>query len=399
MENYCTGNEFNQEFKDEIFVKLSPHDENHNGLIIKEGLVIDPIPFYPYGTCSEGGIYFINIKNIPDWIEYNHKCMVYFRYVTVPDDAEVYNEQNKFKASKLILSKKHDLRTYIQKNKSILTLLNRKHPNKYLNFYFSKQTENEAIRLVKMDSLYFKYVIIKTPKLYVSVFQNGHTMGVIEGLTDDVYKKIININYQNIKYIMDPTKKLLMYTIIKFNKKIDHVNLEQLINDTYTILGNDKVDVEESKDIIDVIKHMTSRIRGIGDDFSLLVSIKTILFRLFVKKSWKYLKYVQQYDKFLHHIALKQSYEALSLIREDQMCIEYYMRALSHSWEAIKLIKEPTEEVCLYAIKKHWEAIKYIDKNLLTNRMYHDVVMQSDDAIDYILSADISIERFINITI
>ena len=107
-----TGIEFNQKYKDVKFVKLTNETENHNNYQFKTGLNIDTVKFRPEGTCKAGGIYFIRVANIVDWLSYNDKVMKYIRDVTVPDDAKVFDEGDKFKADKLVLSERRETSDY-----------------------------------------------------------------------------------------------------------------------------------------------------------------------------------------------------------------------------------------------------------------------------------------------
>src|SRR5579872_1105985 len=99
-----SGKQFNEKF-DIKFVKLTNRSENHHGLQFKTGLNIDFRKFHPEGHCKPGGIYFCEFSNLYNWLNYkSNDEMVYYRYVTIPDDANIYNEGNKFKADKLLLS-------------------------------------------------------------------------------------------------------------------------------------------------------------------------------------------------------------------------------------------------------------------------------------------------------
>lgn len=98
-----TGKEFNQKFKDIVFVKLTNKDECHNGFQFKTGLNEDTIKFNPSGNCLSGGIYFCEFYKIHKLIKYNQQRMVNLRVITISDDAQVYETCDKFKADKLIL--------------------------------------------------------------------------------------------------------------------------------------------------------------------------------------------------------------------------------------------------------------------------------------------------------
>src|SRR5579872_785972 len=98
-----SGAHFNKVYDGLSFVKLTNEYERHNGFLFFDGLNIDTKRFYPNGECQAGGIYFIEKNEAHKWIYYGYESMKYIREVTVPNDARVYVEDDKFKADKLIL--------------------------------------------------------------------------------------------------------------------------------------------------------------------------------------------------------------------------------------------------------------------------------------------------------
>src|SRR5579872_4720412 len=100
-----TGKEFNTLFPNVEFVKLTNAKEKHNDFEFKDGLNTDTIVFNPNESCMPGGLYFTLKELAYRWIRYSTKFMKYMRKVTIPDDASVYIEDEKFKADKFILEK------------------------------------------------------------------------------------------------------------------------------------------------------------------------------------------------------------------------------------------------------------------------------------------------------
>ena len=86
------------------FYKITNKKENHNGLQYKTGLNIDPLPWNPSGNCESGGIYFSR-EDIFAFINYGP----WIRKVTIPEDAEVYEnpgKSKKWKAHKVLLGER-----------------------------------------------------------------------------------------------------------------------------------------------------------------------------------------------------------------------------------------------------------------------------------------------------
>ena len=115
--NEMTGKEFCTYFPNlsKKLVKLTNIRECHHGFQFETGLNVDTIPFNPTGECEPGGIYFTDIGNMPEWLEYGNKQMKYCRTVTLPPDCRVYVEENKFKADKIILGERVEIKitTYL----------------------------------------------------------------------------------------------------------------------------------------------------------------------------------------------------------------------------------------------------------------------------------------------
>ena len=86
------------------YYKITNKEENHNGLKYKTGLNIDILPFNPSGDCQSGGIYFSK-EDILSFLGYGP----WIRKVTIPNDAQVYEnpgKPKKWKADKVILGRK-----------------------------------------------------------------------------------------------------------------------------------------------------------------------------------------------------------------------------------------------------------------------------------------------------
>jgi hypothetical protein len=103
------GIDFNKMFSNKVFIKLTNKAEIHNGFQFQTGLNIDTVKFDPTDECKAGGIYFCEINKFLQWINYNDTCCINYRIVTIPDDAKVYVETDKFKVDKIFLSEKKDI--------------------------------------------------------------------------------------------------------------------------------------------------------------------------------------------------------------------------------------------------------------------------------------------------
>lgn len=103
------GKEFNKKYKDVEFYRLTNKNENHNGFQYKTGLNIDVNQIDFTHTTNVGGLYFTKKEHMKIWIEYDLQKMVYYRKVTIPDDAIVCETTYEFKTNKFILGEKHNI--------------------------------------------------------------------------------------------------------------------------------------------------------------------------------------------------------------------------------------------------------------------------------------------------
>ena len=85
------------------YVKMLSSDMRHFGLQYKEGLNEDPIPFYAFGSCKPGGLYYTTLDQLGYFLTPNWPLLA---DVSVPPDAQVYAEPcaTKWKASQLVIS-------------------------------------------------------------------------------------------------------------------------------------------------------------------------------------------------------------------------------------------------------------------------------------------------------
>jgi hypothetical protein len=393
-DKYMLGKKFKEkyDFKELEFVKLLTYNATHNGMTFKKGLNEDKVTFLPYGQCNPGGIYFIRITDVLNWLNYNGKCMAYYMFVeNIPNDAETYVENDKFKASKLILSEKYDLREYLLKTyrmNQIITQLsinyscNREEVKDFIEFYFSDQEEKKTLELIKKDSNYYCFVINKTPSIMMAAIHRGFNYVLSEDIvTDEMRVTALHYECKLIRYIKDPSKDIIISTVRSFNEftknwivnklpnyqiiqnAINSILLKETVDEAFTLLNS--VETPEyfiksfKNELTDLKKHFNfidNKCTEFITTFCKIIYEK--LCYKFVKKSWKNVKFIT--PEFIIDIetiymnAIDQSYEALCLINNDiydttKLC----MYAISKSPNAIKLIKNPTEEMLTFASMKN----------------------------------------------
>ena len=181
-----TGKEFNRKYGDKTFVKLTNGSEKHNGYRFRTGLNVDTERFYPYGECRAGGIYFCELKRLPRWLEYGDQKMCYMRLVSIPDDAWVYEEEDKWKADRLVLGEREEigkLRVWDDEKYCMEAVRQKGSALKYVR----DQTEEICMAAVKKDGYALKYVNNQTEEICLeAVKESGLALKYVRDRTEEI---------------------------------------------------------------------------------------------------------------------------------------------------------------------------------------------------------------------
>ncbi|NBX75063.1 MAG: hypothetical protein EBQ92_00715 [Proteobacteria bacterium] len=229
-----TGKEFNEIYKNVIFYKFLRDDLKHFDYTYKNGLNIDPVPFYPFGKCQAGGMYFCEEMRSPIYIGCYGK---YYSTVTIPDDAFVCVENYKFKANKIYLDEIKEIGSIenVKFWELVLSIypqhLDLIHPS---NPVYEKMCEcaikNNGFVLRKIGKnvtdpeLYFKLCEIsvkQSPEYIIYVSKNM--------MSDEQYKQICRIIVEThstgLRFI-DQTHELCKFAVQKFGCAINYVKVQ-----------------------------------------------------------------------------------------------------------------------------------------------------------------------------
>ena len=239
LHQVLSGKDFNRQYQGTKFVKLTNHRENHNGYQFQTGLNADSIPLNPQRGCQPGGIYFCEISKLILWLNYSLEVgtMVYVRSVTIPDDAQVYIEYNKFKADRMILSDRqqivdleewedqqycleavrqnHRALNYVKQQTAELCLEAVKQ-NGYALFSIKEQTMEVCLEAVKQHGCVLRYVKNQTPELCLeAVKQNGFAIEYVKQQTAELCLEAVKQQGLSLKYVKELTPELCMEAVKK----------------------------------------------------------------------------------------------------------------------------------------------------------------------------------------
>ena len=203
-----TGREFNEKYQDKKFVKLTNESEKHNGYQFRTGLNVDTLAFNPSGECEPGGIYFCELDKLWMWMDYSDYLMYYARLVSIPDDARVYEEEDKWKADRMILGERRkieeveiwsDEKFCLEAVKQYWELLK----------YVRNQTEVVCLEAVRQNACALQYVSNQTEKLCLSaVRQNGSVLEYVRNQTEAICMAAVKQDGSALEYVRDQTEEI-----------------------------------------------------------------------------------------------------------------------------------------------------------------------------------------------
>ena len=301
-----SGEQFNKLFSDTKFVKLTNDLENHNGFQFEDGLNIDTIKFNPSGSCSAGGIYFTTYQKAYLWFSYGRNVMKYIRNVTIPDDARVYIEENKFKVDKIFLGPKNIIGQDIIKQ---VIELNYVHLQ-----YVKEQTDDICILAVKRDGSALKYV---------------HKQ------TEDICKLAVQGNGFMLKYVKEQTNDICTIAVRQYCHALEFVKLQTPELCKLAIQGNGSA--------LQYVKEQTEELCNMA-----------------IQQNGLALKYVTNQNEELCILAVQRDVRALKYVKEqtDKIC----KLAVQKDGNALKYVKKQTKEICDLAVQESNYALEYVEE-------------------------------------
>ena len=249
-----TGKQFNSFYHNQIFVKLTNQSENHHACHFQTGLNTDPMPFDPQGDCQPGGIYFCLMEKIPMWLNYSSQSMIYSRLVTIPDDAQVWVEKDKFKADKIILGERQEISDLaiwedpeyclraVETNMYALEYVKQQTPdiclaavtNQAASLQFIKnQTMEICLAAVRKNGWTLEYVKDQTPEICtIAVKQNGVALQFVKEQTHNICLAAVQQNGLALQFVEQQTPEICLIAVkqngwaLKYVK--DHSLLQQI---------------------------------------------------------------------------------------------------------------------------------------------------------------------------
>ena len=296
-----SGTEFNEKYPNTEFYKVLTTDSKHFGFTYQHGLNVDHIPFNPSGICSLGGLYFTEVDKVSYWID--RFKSVYIAKVTIPSNASVYVEKDKFKADQFILDLDNKVLIkdfYMWENEEFCRI-SVSQADTY-NLVFVRNQPDEICKLaVKHDYRALEYVINQTDEICkIAVSNHGFALEFVKDQTDDICKMAVKNGY-GLEFVKVQTDEICKMAVSKNGRALQ-----------YVLLQTDE------------------------------------LCKLAVSQNGHALEFVKVQTGELCQLAVSQNAYALQYIRNqtDEMCV----LAVSQNPFALEYVKIQTDEICKLAV-------------------------------------------------
>ena len=210
-----SGTEFNEQYPNTEFYKLLTTDYKHFGFTYQHGLNIDRIPFNPSGICLMGGLYFTEVDEVSYWID--RFKSVYIAKVTIPLNATVYVEKDKFKADQFVLDldNKVLIKDFYMWDNEEFCKISVSQADTYNLVFVRNQTDEICKLAVKHDYRALEYVINQTNEICkIAVNNHGFALEFVKDQTDDICKMAVKNGY-GLEFVKVQTDEICKIAVSK----------------------------------------------------------------------------------------------------------------------------------------------------------------------------------------
>ena len=246
------GTEFNEQYPNTEFYKVLTTDCKHYDFTYQHGLNIDHIPFNPTRECSLGGLHFTEVDKVSYWID--RFKSVYIAKVTIPSNASVYVEKDKFKADQFVLDLDNKMLIkdfYMWENEEFCKI-SVSQADTY-NLVFVRNQPDEICKLaVKHDFRALEYVLLQTDEICkIAVSNHGFALEFVKDQTDDICKMAVKNGY-GLEFVKVQTDEICKIAVSKNGRALQYV-----INQTYELC---KLAVSQNGHALEFVKVQTGEL-------------------------------------------------------------------------------------------------------------------------------------------
>jgi hypothetical protein len=204
-----SGNEFKEQYPNTEFYKVLTTDCKHYDFTYHHGLNVDHIPFNPSEICSLGGLHFTEVDKVSYWID--RFKSVYIAKVTIPLNATVYVEKDKFKADQFVLDLDNKVLIkdfYMWENEEFCKLAVSEADT--YNLVFVRNQPDEICKLaVKHDYRALEYVINQTDEICkLAVSNHAYALEFVKDQTEEICMAAVQQDGKALRFVNKQTKEI-----------------------------------------------------------------------------------------------------------------------------------------------------------------------------------------------
>jgi len=338
------GKQFKEKYGEKMY-KVIRKDLTHNDFTYQIGKEnVDHRSFYPYGECNGGGLYFTNKKNILEFSDYGDKIYL----ITIPDDAQVYVESRKAKASKFIVVEEVGLEELYGSFWEKYKLKNIIKKTPFEIRFMKNQNDKLCLLAIRQDNRVFKYIKNQTPEICLAAVQeNGSALEYVQNQTPEICLAAVQENGNALKYVKNQTPEICLAAI-----RQNCYALQYVINQTPEIC---LAAVQQNGCVLNYVQNQTPEIcltavRTDGNALQYGINQTPEICLAAVQQNGRTLKYVENQTSEICLAAVQQNGDALQYVQNQTL--EICLAAVQADRSAIQYVRNEFEQICEGILKK-----------------------------------------------
>jgi hypothetical protein len=229
-----SGTDFNKQYPNTNFYKVLNEKCNHRDFQYKHGLNKDTIEFNPTKECRPGGLYFTEACKLIKWTDYG----IYICKVTIPDEARVYIEDNKFKADMIYVDLKNKtlIKDFKLESNDIIQAFKQCHYslNEFPGEWRTEKLCHLAVQQDCWDIQYIQEKILTEEICHLAVQQDGNTLRFVpeQFQTEEICHLAVQQNGDALEYVPEQfqTEKICKIALCKVESQDRYFILENIKN-------------------------------------------------------------------------------------------------------------------------------------------------------------------------
>lgn len=205
--------------RNKTYYKIIRQDLLHYDFRYKLGLNVDHIKFNPTYTCQPGGLYFTDADNINQFLSYGELLAE----ISIPEDAQVYQESNKWKADKFIILSMTPVAEHLLFRDKIFGLEDVRKNGDLLQF-IKNQTDEICLAAVRNNGRALQYVTNQTNEICLAAVQEtGFALQYVKNQTWEICLAAVQETGFALQYVTNQTDEICLAAVKRYGSALSYV--------------------------------------------------------------------------------------------------------------------------------------------------------------------------------